>query len=298
MEVGAALLDLAMRANAPGIAVVGTGKNVGKTVVARAILHAAVARGLKVGITSIGRDGEAVDVGDAQTKPRLFLPTGTMLATARGVLPPTPACELLDFSDLATAAGPLLYARVCAPGYFELVGPPTASGVREALGTLRDLGARFVVLDGAVDRVAALAGGDEAVVIATGAASGTTIDEIAHEIEAMVARLATPPVDPNAPQLKVDGGLTAAGAARLIAADERRQVVVRDPSQLAMSGRAFVGLTQRLTVRCERPLNVVATTIASIGRDRYLEPIALARAVAVATGLPVFDVYAQRMVAA
>jgi len=33
-------------------------------------------------------------------------------------------------------------------------------------------------------------------------------------------------------------------------------------------------------------------TAASIGRDRYFEPAAFARAVALATGLPTFDVYA------
>ncbi|HVS45659.1 MAG TPA: hypothetical protein VMS32_03255 [Verrucomicrobiae bacterium] len=298
MEVGAALLDLALGGSSPGIAVVGTGKNVGKTVAVRAIVEAAVARGLAVGLTSIGRDGEAVDAGDAQAKPRLFLQPGTLLATARGVLPPCPAAELMAFAELMTAAGSLLYARVREPGYFEIVGPPTASGVRTALDALRRLGAEIVVLDGAVDRVAALAGGNEAIVVATGAASGATIDEVVDEVRAMAARLATPAVDPSRPSLKIEGGLTAADAAALIARDERRQVVVRDPSQLAMSGRAFLGLAQRLTVRCERPLRVVATTVASIGRDRYLEPAALARAVAAATGLPTFDVYADGETAA
>jgi hypothetical protein len=298
MDVGAALLDLALGGNSPGIAVVGTGKNVGKTVAARAIASAAVVRGLAVGMTSIGRDGEAVDAGDAQAKPRLFLPPGTLLATARGVLPPTPAVELLDFSELQTAAGPLVYARVREPGYFELVGPPTASGVRTALDALRRLGATFVVLDGAIDRVAALAGGDEAIVVATGAASGSTVEGVADELRAMVARLATPAFDPTLASLEIEGGLTAAGAAALISAGERRQVVVRDPSQIAMSGRAFLGLTRRVTVRCRRPLRVVAATIASIGRESYLEPAALARAVAQACGLPAFDVYAGSCVAA
>lgn len=291
MDIGAALLDLALGGQPPGIAVVGTAKNVGKTVAARAIVQAAVARGLTVGLASIGRDGEAVDAGDSLAKPRLFLQPGTMIATARGVLPPSPAVELLNFAGLTTAAGPLVYARVREAGYFELVGPPTASGVRTALDALRRLGAAVIVLDGAVDRVAALAGGDEAIVVATGAASGPTIDDVAQEIGAMVARLATPGFDPNLPALRIEGGLTAQAAAALIARGERRQVVVRDPSQVAMSGRAFLGLSQRLVVRCERPLRVVATTIASIGPQRYFEPLALARAVATATGLPAFDVY-------
>jgi hypothetical protein len=39
-------------------------------------------------------------------------------------------------------------------------------------------------------------------------------------------------------------------------------------------------------------LRVIATTVASIGPNRAFEPRAFAAAVAAATGLPAFDVYA------
>src|SRR5579862_4245835 len=111
MQVGRALLDLALQARARSIFVVGIGKNVGKTVTMRAIYEAAYAMGIATGLTSIGRDGEAVDAGDAQPKPRLFLRPGTVVATARDVLPSTPASEMLGITSLHTAAGALLLAR-------------------------------------------------------------------------------------------------------------------------------------------------------------------------------------------
>jgi hypothetical protein len=46
------------------------------------------------------------------------------------------------------------------------------------------------------------------------------------------------------------------------------------------------------------PLNVVAVTAASIGPARYFEPAAFSRALAQATSLPVYDVYAQTEVRA
>ncbi|MBV9973709.1 MAG: hypothetical protein JO135_10290, partial [Candidatus Eremiobacteraeota bacterium] len=40
-----------------------------------------------------------------------------------------------------------------------------------------------------------------------------------------------------------------------------------------------------------QPLQVVAVTVASIGRDRYFEPRRFAQAVAERTKLPTFDAY-------
>lgn len=291
MQVGKALYDLARESGARSIFVVGTGKNVGKTVAMRAIYEAAAGAGEIVGLTSIGRDGEAVDAGDAQPKPRLFLHPGTAVATARDVLPSTPASEILDTSDLATAAGRLLFARVREHAFYELVGPPTASGVREVVDRLLEF-AGVTIVDGAIDRVAALAGGDDAIVVSCGASAASTVSEAADAIGALVARLRVAAFDPSQPFVRVEGALTPAKSAALVAAHEERQVVVRDPTQVALVGRAAAHALDALKVRCERPLRVVAATVASIGRDRAFEPRAFARAVADATKLPTFDVYA------
>ncbi|HZZ00944.1 MAG TPA: hypothetical protein VFE36_15390 [Candidatus Baltobacteraceae bacterium] len=291
MQVGRALFDLARETGARSIFVVGTGKNVGKTVAMRAIYEAATDAGVTVGLTSIGRDGEAVDAGDAQPKPRLFLRPGTAIATARGVLPSTPASEILRISDLPTAAGRLLFARVRGHAFYELVGPPTASGVREIVDGLLEF-AGLTIVDGAIDRVAALAGGDDAIVVSCGASAAGTVAEAAGYVGALVQRLRVPAFDPSQPFVRVDGALTPAKSAALIAARESRQVVVRDPTQISLTGKAATHALSALTVRCERPLRVIAATVASIGRDRAFEPRAFAHAVADATNLPTFDVYA------
>lgn len=296
MKVGEALFELARAANARCVFVVGTGKNVGKTVTARAVYEAAYAAGRRVAITSIGRDGEAFDVGDAQPKPRLFLRPGTAIATARDVLPRSPAVEMLELSPLQTAAGPLVYARVAHAAYYELVGPPTASGIREAVDVMREFG-DLTIVDGAVDRVAAVAGADGAIVVAAGASGAGTMEEAVDAIRSLARRLAVERYDPARATVRVEGALTAAHAAQLIGARESRQVVVRHPTQIALSGRAAAHAFERLEIRCEYPLRVIAATVASIGRERGFEPRAFARAVARATGLPTFDAYAGERVA-
>lgn len=292
MRVGDSLLELARAGAARSLFVVGTGKNVGKTVTMRAVADAAAERGLTVGMTSTGRDGEAFDAADALAKPRLFLRPRTVIATARNLIPPHPASEMLDVTGWRTAAGPVVFARVRRAAYYELAGPSTASGIRSCVGRFAEFGCDQIVVDGALDRVAALAGGGDAVIIATGAAAGRTMEEAVDEIHALAARLRIPQVDPHRPFLRVDGALTPALAAQLASNAKDRQIVLGDPTQLAATGKTLLGILSRLDVRCERRINVVAATVASIGRDRYFEPQALIEAAASVTGLPVFDVYA------
>ncbi len=298
MNVGAALLELARGNGAHSVFIVGTGKNVGKTVAMRALAHAAAAAGLRAGLTSSGRDGEAIDVSDSQSKPRLFLRPGTVIATAQNLLPPHPACELIDFTDWRTAAGEVVFARVRSGANYELAGPSTAGGIRACVSRFAEFGCDQTIVDGALDRVAALAGGADSAIVCTGAAAAATMEEAVDDIRALCARLRVASVDLQKPLLRIDGALTAARAWQLVREREERQVVVRYPTQIAASGQALLGMLARLNVRCECPVNVVAATVASIGRDRYFEPRTFAREVAAATGLPTFDVYAGALVRA
>src|ERR1700733_1125693 len=185
MNAGRAIFDLAEASGARSLFIVGTAKNVGKTVTARALYEAADARGLGAAIASVGRDGETVDVADGAPKPRLFLYPGTLLATARDVLPRSPAVEYVEDSSLQTASGRLVYARVAHAAHYELVGPPSASAVREAVATLAAR-CETVVVDGAIDRVAALAGMPGAIVVAAGASGASTMEEAVEAIHALV----------------------------------------------------------------------------------------------------------------
>ncbi len=290
MKAGDALLDLAN--GRTSLFVVGTGKNAGKTVAMRAIATAAARRGISIGLTSAGRDGEMFDAVDAAAKPRLFLDAGTIVATARALLPPRLDFEELELTNWQTAAGPVVFARVRRPAFYELAGPPKASELRRCVERLHELGCEQVIVDGAIDRVAALAGGNDAVVIAVGADAGSTIDEAAVHARALVERLRLGPYDPERPFLKIEGALTPAAGDALVKSGEKRQVVVRDPTQIVIHGNAFLRLTERVPLRCERPLHVVAVTVASMGRKRDFDPDAFRAAVARETGLPVFDVYA------
>lgn len=290
MRVGSELLNLARASGARRVFVVGIGRDVGKTTALRALYAAANRSGLRIGLATIGREGDSVRHDGAWPKPRLWLEPRTVFVSSRESLARSRAVEILKLSRLQSPAGQLLYAHVMTPAFYELVGAPTASGVREIVDEL-SAASDLVIVDGAVDRVAALAASSAAVIIACGAAAAATIDEAVDEVAALVARLAVPSFDPSAESIEVKGALTTGEAAAFVATGEQRQIVVGDPTQIVLGGRAGLRALRQLTIRCRRPLSVVAATVASIGPERTFEPRAFARAVANATALPTFDVY-------
>ena len=279
MKVGIELLELAGATAARSIFVVGTGRNVGKTTVVRALYAAAYNAGLRTAMASLN------------PKHRLWLRPGTFFVTARGALARSPATTIHALSKLQSPAGALLYARVASTGLYELIGPSTASGVHEVVERLHSQ-SELAIIDGAVDRVAALSGSEGAVIVACGAAASATLQEEVDEIAALVGRLQMPMFDDSAAFVDVRGALTASQIATFLAAREARQIVVRDPTQLALTGKAATQALERLKIRCRRPLRVIAATIASHGPERSFEPQNFARAVAAATGLPAYDVFA------
>lgn len=279
MSVGAKLLKLAAARGARTIFVVGTAKGVGKTTALRTMYEAAAGEGVRTALVSVG------------FRSRLALRPNTLFATARALLPDSPGCEILELSRVASAAGPLLYARTVYDGAYDVVGPSSASGLREvtqALAPFSDL----LFVDGAIDRLAMLAASDAAVVVSCGAAGAKTAAEAVAGMAALVTRLRVPAYDAREPWVEIEAALTATLATEFIAADEARQIVVRDPTQIVMSGPPLVRALERLRVRCRRPLAVVATTVCALAPERSFEPGAFLRDVAGATGLPAFDVFA------
>jgi hypothetical protein len=281
-------------AAARSVVVVGTAKNAGKTTAFNALRAVAHRRGAPVAVTSIGRDGEPSDALDAEPKPRVRLAAGTLVALPAGLIPRSPALTILD-AGAESALGRMVFARVVMPTICEIAGPPTARAMRATIDRLCALGEGPVLVDGAIDRIAALAGGDDAVIVATGAASGATVARVAAVAADTVLRLTLPGRDPaheRARVVRIEGALDARDAEELIAGARDATVVVEDPTRIAVRGALFAKLRAAVDLRCERPLRVIACTTSPVGRDSTLPPRELVEAVARATGLPAFDVVA------
>ena len=288
-----ALYALALAAGR-SVIVVGTAKNAGKTTTFNALRAVAHRRGTAIAVTSIGRDGEPSDALDSEPKPRVRLVPGTLVALPAGLVPRTPALAIVG-AGAQSALGRTVFARVMLPTTCEIAGPPTARAMRATIDRLCEMTSGPVLVDGAIDRVAALAGGDDAVIVATGAASGATVARVAAVAADTVARLTLPGRDPGRERARVvivAGALDVRDAEELLADARDATVVVEDPTRIAIRGALFAKLRAAVDLRCERPLRVVACTTSTVGRDSTLPPRELVEAVARATELPAFDVVA------
>ncbi len=191
----AALAELT--AAARRVALVGLAKNTGKTVTLSALLAELAAAGTKVGVTSVGRDGEEHDVIDFRIeKPPVELEAGALVATTDVLLRASGVPhELLERTSMRTPLGEVLIARLKGAGKVEVAGPSAAADARRVADAMLDHGAERVLIDGAIDRRAASSPDvADALVMSTGAILSEEIEEVVSRTADAVAlvRLAGP----------------------------------------------------------------------------------------------------------
>lgn len=180
-------------AGGDSLAIVGMCKNAGKTTVLTRLL-ALADPAWTLGLTSIGRDGEAVDVVTGTSKPRIYVRAGTLLATAAGLLP---HCDItravLADTGVVTPLGEVVVLRALSDGFVQLAGPSMVGQLAGLTDRLRALGADKVLVDGAVGRRSpVLAGRCDAVALCTGASLHPDMDRVVEETAHVCAMLTLP----------------------------------------------------------------------------------------------------------
>lgn len=173
------------------LAVMGMSKNTGKTVALNRLLACAAAEDVAVGLTSIGRDGEALDQVFSIPKPPVVVWPGALVATARETLQRARArCKLIDGSGIDSPMGEIVVVKVLDGGEMEIAGASRGHDQLKIIARLRQCGASQVFLDGALGRSQhaspAIADG---VVLATGAAVGGGIQDVIRKTRDRLAIL-------------------------------------------------------------------------------------------------------------
>lgn len=187
-----------LTARARTVALVGLAKNTGKTVALGALLRELEGAGRRVGVTSVGRDGEQRDVIDSRIeKPAIRLPGESLVATTDGLLRASGLPhELLEQTGVRTPLGRVVIARLRGPGTVEVAGPSAAQDVRDVAHAMLAHGAQQVLIDGAIDRRAASSPGvADQLVICTGAVLGEDIQDVVLQTADAIELVRLPLVD-------------------------------------------------------------------------------------------------------
>ncbi len=306
----------------------GLAKNTGKTVALASLLRELRAAGRRVGVTSVGRDGEEHDVIDSRIeKPSVLLVGGSLVATTDSLLRASGIPhELIEETDVRTPLGRVLIARLRGEGAIEVAGPSAAEQVRAVSDAMLAHGAEQVLIDGAIDRRAASSPDvADGLVMSTGAVLGEDMADVVAQTRDAVElvrlpiagdasdALELPPrfaltaqaeqvaqlldANPTSKRLEVPGALPDRFLHELVHAARRRRrelaVIVADPTKVFLSvhGPAWYR-RQGIHIQTLHPIELIAITVNPVApRSHRFDSTEFRERLAQEVGdVPIFDV--------
>ena len=167
--------------DAPLVTVIGLCKNAGKTTALRRLMGEL--EGECLGLTSVGRDGEATDLVTGTEKPDLYIKRGDLFATARGMMSLCDVTlEVAGLTGVMTPLGEVAVFRALSDGYIQLAGPSAAGQLSPLREQFAALGAGRVLIDGAAGRKSlAGAGVEGTAILCTGASLERDMEQVVAE---------------------------------------------------------------------------------------------------------------------
>ena len=234
------------------MSIVGMCKNAGKTTMLNWLL-AHSGRGRVLGLTSIGRDGESTDVVTGTEKPSIFVPAGTLIATAKDMLWLGDVTkEILVSTGIPTPLGEVIIMRARSDGYVQLAGPSITTQLKSVSQTFFDLGAEQSIIDGALGRKSLGARQvAEGIVLCTGASYHMRMEKVIADTVSIYRIMNLPKAQtvPAAPdgtleqclkeqgEALVTGALTDSMVLPMLRAGvlRKNRLVVADPSKVLLS---------------------------------------------------------------
>lgn len=154
------------------VAIIGMGKNTGKTSFLNLLLKEAGKRHPEkvMAVTSIGRDGEERDLVTGTEKPRIYVLEGTLVATSEELLSKCDVTkEILEITGIRSSLGRVVIFRALSDGFVEIAGPSRGSDLAHIEKTVKSIEKNCLfIVDGALSRMSFSSKTDGAV-LCTGA---------------------------------------------------------------------------------------------------------------------------------
>ncbi len=235
------------------VAVSGMSKNAGKTESLNFIIEGLRTLGVRIGVTSIGTDGETVDRVTATPKPEISIYPGTLFATAESdYRHRSLVSEVEGVGTRQTPIGRIVMANALSFGKVVLSGPSDIPSLKETISEMQRLGAETVLVDGALFRQSlASPAVTEGMVLATGAAVSRTVKGVVDTV-GRIAYLLTLPIagfpDSTTP-FGVPSGLYAIEDGRLVSLGIQSGLALAANADKVFSRGSYLFLNGALTDR-------------------------------------------------
>ncbi len=189
--------DILQQTPYKNISVVGLAKNVGKTTTLNTLIQSAVQLNLKIGVCSIGVDGEKQDVWDYHDKPPVRVHKGLLAATASQCLQEAKvAYRIVEQVKPSSPMGPVYIIECLEDGELKLAGTHATEDIELVFSRFRALGVDRCFVDGAYDRLStAKPDLTEAVILCVGASISPSFEQLCDEVSNVVTRFSLPIYD-------------------------------------------------------------------------------------------------------
>lgn len=264
-------------------AIIGLGKNTGKTFTLNHLLRESEWLGITAAITSIGLDGEERDNISGRSKPEIRVSPGQIIATARTLLSAGSCdCEILGMTGITGPLGEIALARVKSFGKVVLCGPASKGELLGLQTQLELFKPDLLLVDGAVDRRSFSAPGvADTAVLAVGAEIAWDRLQLLETLRLQWRRLTLPEyTDQGENSLFVAGMLTDHVLSQILGKAVRSSnltVLVPDATHVFLSKRGFDMLSaSEVRLRVQRALPISAVTVSPFNsRYGYAEPTRL-----------------------
>jgi len=167
------------------LGIIGLSKNSGKTTTLNAIID--LYQNLRIGLTSIGLDGEDLDQVNFLPKPKIFVRRGMVVATASGCLEASKVSfQVLEMTRMRTALGHIEVVEILSDGHMVIAGPTTNKELNYVIRLMKKRVDK-IFIDGAFNRMTfANIESIDAIVLATGAANSPIMSETIDKAKMIV----------------------------------------------------------------------------------------------------------------
>ncbi len=167
------------------LGIIGLSKNSGKTTTLNAILN--LYQNLRIGITSIGLDGEDLDQVNFLPKPKILVKRGMVVATASGCLEASKVnFQVLEMTRMRTALGHIEVVEILSDGFMVIAGPTTNKELNQVIRLMKKRVDK-IFIDGAFNRMTfANIELIDAIVLATGAAESPIMSRTINKTKMIV----------------------------------------------------------------------------------------------------------------
>jgi len=245
------------------ISIIGLAKNVGKTTV---LNHLMANIDKPMAITSIGRDGEDIDVVTHKEKPRIHVSAGVIVITAKRLLDASQIrYKTLLETGWSSALGEIVIIQALSNGRVQIGGPSMVNQLEELLLLLGEHELDKIFIDGALGRKSlAKPSIAEACILCTGAALSTDINEVIMQTRHAVNILSLPKNNSLADALPMPGAISDEKILRLIMENKlvNKTILVDDPTKIFINQDTYKKMTvKQVSLTVKNPINLLAVTV-------------------------------------